>query len=187
MADSTQDIYAPSSARTAYTVIRSSRRTVALEITADLQVVVRAPQRMSARHIEQFVRDHEGWIAAHMAAQQRRQEASRARQVTPEQEIALRQQAAEIIPARVAYYSALMGVVPTGVRITSARKRFGSCSGKNSLCFSWRLMQYPPEAIDYVVVHELAHIRHHDHGRAFYALIEQYLPDHRERRRLLID
>lgn len=172
---------------TEYTLIRSSRRTLALEITAALQVVVRAPQHMSAQRIERFVREHEEWIAAHMAIQQRRQAAAAARQVTPEQEAALRRQAAEVIPARVAHYGALMGLTPTGIRITSARKRFGSCSSKNSLCFSWRLMQYPPEAIDYVVVHELAHIRHHDHSRAFYALIEQYMPDHRARQRLLID
>ena len=172
---------------TEYTLIRSSRRTLALEVTADLQVVVRAPWHMSAQCIEQFVREHEEWIATHMVIRQRRQAAAAARQVTPEQEAALRRQAAEVIPARVAHYSALMGLIPTGVRITSARKRFGSCSSKNSLCFSWRLMQYPPEAIDYVVVHELAHIRHHDHSRAFYALIERYMPDHRARQQLLID
>ena len=78
-----------------------------------------------------------------------------------------------------------MGLVPAGIKITSARTRFGSCSGKNSICFSWRLMLYPPEAIDYVIVHELAHIRHHDHSLAFYALIEQYLPDWKARMKLL--
>lgn len=78
-----------------------------------------------------------------------------------------------------------MGLVPAGIKITSARTRFGSCSGKNSVCFSWRLMLYPPEAIDYVIVHELAHIRHHDHSPAFYALIEQYLPDWKVRMKLL--
>ena len=78
-----------------------------------------------------------------------------------------------------------MGLTPTGIRITSARTRFGSCSGKNSICFSWRLMLYPPEAIDYVVVHELAHIRHHDHSPAFYALVERYMSDWRDRMKLL--
>lgn len=170
-----------------YTVVRSDRRTLGLEIGADLRVIVRAPRRLSARAIDRFVREHEEWIATHMAIQQRRQQAAQAREVTPEQERALRRLAAEVIPARVAHYSALMGLTPSGVRITSARKRFGSCSGQNSLCFSWRLMQYPPAAIDYVVVHELAHIRHHNHSREFYALIERYMPDHRERRRLLGD
>ncbi len=168
-----------------YELIRSSRRTLALEITADLRVVVRAPHLCSKREIERFVVSHERWIARQREVQRARAAAAAARQVTPEEEAHLRALAAEVIPARVAHYSALMGLVPTGVRITGAQKRFGSCSGKNRLCFSWRLMQYPPEAIDYVVVHELAHIRHHNHSAAFHALVAQVLPDHRERRALL--
>ena len=54
-------------------------------------------------------------------------------------------------------------------------------SGKNSLNFSYRLMMYPKEAIDYVVVHELAHIKHHNHSADFYKLIEQYMPDYKKR------
>ena len=78
-----------------------------------------------------------------------------------------------------------MGLRPAGVTITGAEKRFGSCSAKNRICFSWRLMQYPEEAVDYVVVHELAHILHKNHGKAFYACVEEVLPDWRARRALL--
>ena len=78
-----------------------------------------------------------------------------------------------------------MGLNPTGIKITSAEKRFGSCNGKNSICYSWRLMQYPAEAIDYVVVHELAHIKHKNHGKEFYRLIENFLPDYKNREKLL--
>lgn len=170
---------------TDYELIRSSRRTLGLEITADLRVVVRAPYFCSKREIERFVAAHEDWIARHLVTQRERAERAAQRQVTPEQEARLRALAAEVIPARVAHYSRVMGLTPTSVRITSAQKRFGSCSSKNGLCFSWRLMQYPPEAIDYVVVHELAHIRHHNHSAAFHALVEKYLPDHRARRALL--
>ena len=78
-----------------------------------------------------------------------------------------------------------MGLEPTGIKITSAQKRFGSCNGKNSICYSWRLMLYPPEAIDYVVVHELAHIVHKNHGAKFYKLVAKYLPDYKERVKML--
>lgn len=172
---------------TPYTLIRSSRRTLGLEITADLQVVVRAPHRCSRREIQRFVDSHEEWIEKHMAVQQRRQQAALARQVTPEQEAQLRRMAAKHIPARVAHYGAIMGLTPNGIRITSAQKRFGSCSGENRLCFSWRLMQYPPQAVDYVVVHELAHIRHHNHSRDFWRLVESVMPDYRARQALLRD
>ena len=102
-----------------------------------------------------------------------------------EEEARLKTLAKEVIPPRVAHYGSIMGIVHTSVKITSAKTRFGSCSAKNGLCFSWRLMQYPMEAVDYVVVHELAHIVHKSHGKACYALIGSGLPDYPERRKLL--
>ena len=170
-----------------YTLIRSSRRTLGLEITADLQIIVRAPKRCSQRQITDFVHRHEGWIREHFAIQQRRAAAAAARAVTPEQEAQLRLRAKAYIPERVALYAPLVGVTPAGVKITSAQKRFGSCSGKNRLCFSWRLMQYPPEAIDYVVVHELCHIHHHNHSAAFWAAVAAVMPDYKQRQALLRD
>ena len=89
------------------------------------------------------------------------------------------------ISDRVAYYAVRMGVEPRSVKITSAKTRFGSCSPKNGLCFSTRLIPHSDAAIDYVVVHELAHIRQKNHGAAFYREIEKILPDYRDRIRLL--
>ena len=168
-----------------YTLICSSRRTLALEITRDLQVIVRAPLRCPQREIDRFVDSRRDWIADKLALQQRRADARAAMEPTPEQEVILRRRAAELIPQRVAYYAPLMGVTPTGIKITSARTRFGSCSGKDSLCFSWRLMLYPPAAVDYVVVHELAHIRHHNHSREFWNFVESVMPDYPARQSLL--
>ena len=74
-----------------------------------------------------------------------------------------------------------MGVTPTALKITSARTRYGSCSGKNSINFSLFLMEKSARAIDYVVVHELAHIKQHNHSPAFYKEIEKILPDYKER------
>ncbi len=170
-----------------YKVIRSDRRTLSLEIGAEGAPLVRAPRRCPEREIERFVESHTEWILRHQERWWRRQAAQAARQVTPQQEETLRRQAAQVIPGRVEVFAARMGVIPAGVKITSARKRFGSCSGKNGLCFSWRLMQYPPEAVDYVVVHELAHIRHHDHSAAFWAFVAETMPDYRARQALLRD
>ncbi len=166
-----------------FELIRSSRRTLALEITADCQVVVRAPLRASRAHIDEFVANHKQWIETHMARQRARRD-NHPEPTEQEREAYIRR-AMEELPGKVARYSAEMQLYPTGITITGARKRFGSCSGKNRICFSWRLMQYPEEAIDYVVVHELAHIRHKDHSRAFYDCVAQVMPDWRERRALL--
>ena len=89
------------------------------------------------------------------------------------------------LPQRVEYYGGLMGLMPLGISITGARTRFGSCSSAGRICFFWRLMQYPDEAVDYVVVHELAHLAYMNHSRDFYALIEKYMPDYRRRKKLL--
>ena len=166
-----------------YTLIRSRRKTLALEITRDAKLVVRAPLRCPQREIDRFLQQKEQWIALHMAKMQARRESHP--EPTAEQEAALRQKAKEILPALVAQYAARMGVEPAGITFTGARTRFGSCSPKNRLSFSFRLMEYPMEAIEYVVVHELAHIRHKNHGADFYKEIQLVLPDWRERNALL--
>lgn len=167
-----------------YELIRSRRKTLALEITRDCRVVVRAPLRTSRSQIDTFVRSHEDWIAKHLETQRRRAELAPPAP-SPEELAALKERARAVLAHRVAYWSKVTGLVPTGMRITAARTRYGSCSGKNSLSFSCFLVNYPPQAIDLVVVHELCHIRVKNHGPAFYALLEQYLPDYRERKQLL--
>ena len=168
----------------AYELIRSRRRTLALEITRDCRVLVRAPLRASKTRIDEFVAAHEDWIALHLARQRRR--AAEAPPPPTQTDIAaLKARAKEVLPPKVAYWAGVMGVRPTGVKITTAQKRYGSCSGKYSLCFSCFLMRQPEAAIDLVVVHELCHIREKNHGPAFYALLAQYLPDYKERKKLL--
>ena len=166
-----------------YTLIRSSRRTLSLEITRDLTVLVRAPMWASKVQIDRFVEQHETWIKTHMEKQ--RQRVRNHPEPTEEEKKALIARAKKELPERVAHYAAVMGVHPTGITITGARKRYGSCSGKNRLCFTWRLMACPDDAIDSVVVHELAHIVHKNHGPAFYALVESVMPDYHERKKKL--
>ncbi len=166
-----------------YKIIRSDRKTVSIEINDNLEVVVRAPRLMSRVHIKIIVDKHQKWIETHL----KKKEIEMSRKITlSDSEIEkLKAKAKEILPQKIEHYSALMGVTPTGIKITSAKKRFGSCSGKNSLCFSFYLFQYPDDAIDYVVVHELAHIKHHDHSKEFYAFIESVMPDYKEKEKML--
>lgn len=167
-----------------YELIRSRRKTLALEITKDCRVLVRAPLRLSQARIDSFVESHAAWITKHL--EQQRQRATSAPPPPTAREIeTLKAKARSILPEKVTHWSQIMGVSPTGLKITTAQKRYGSCSGKNSLCFSCFLMRCPEEAIDLVVVHELCHIREKNHGPRFYALLEQYLPDYKERKKLL--
>ena len=160
-----------------YTVIRSGRKTVAITIASDGKVIVRAPYLVSDKKIKDFVESKAEWIAEKSELAKKKHE--KTAELTPEDERKYINMASDILPDKVKHYADIMGLYPDGVRITSARKRLGSCSGKNSICFSWRLMLYDDDVIDYVVVHELAHIKHKNHGRDFYAFIERYLPDYR--------
>ena len=166
-----------------YKLIRSKRKTISLQIDENCKLVVRAPYYVPKSEIDKMVSGHSEWIEKHMPAARKRME--QAGRITPELMKELTEKAKREIPPRVWHYASLMGVEPAGIRITGARKRFGSCSGRNSLCFSCLLMLYPQQAIDSVVVHELAHIRHHDHSKAFYDFILSVMPDYREREKIL--
>ncbi len=96
-----------------------------------------------------------------------------------------RQQARRVIDARVAFFAERHQFNYKKIRISSARTRWGSCSSKGTLSFSWRLILTPPDVIDYVVVHELAHTVHHNHSKRFWKLVENLLPDYRGRQKRL--
>lgn len=164
-----------------YQLIRSSRKSITMEITNDLEVLVRAPQRMSRREIDRYVEYWDQWITETM--EKRRIWLQTHPQPQEEDIPRLREEAREYFTRQVEHYSAIMGLHPTGIKITSGQKRLGSCNWKGGLCFSWRNMLYPEEAREYLVVHELAHLRHMDHSKSFYALVEQYMPDWKERRK----
>lgn len=166
-----------------YTLIYSKRKTLSLTVQPDCTVLVKAPTGYPQAKIARFVQAHEQWIVRATARQKRRAEAENA--LTEKRIQELRALAEIEIPRRVEYFAKQMGVQPTGIKITSAKTRFGSCSAKDSLCFSWRLMLYPPEAIDYVVVHELAHIKEKNHAPAFYKVVASVLPDYKAREKLL--
>ena len=97
----------------------------------------------------------------------------------------LRQQALAVLQERTAHYAELMGVVYQSVKLSSAAKRWGSCSIKGNLNFSWRLVFYPLAVLDYVVVHELAHRKYMNHSKEFWAEVKKHCPEYKERKNVL--
>ncbi|KZX17359.1 M48 family metallopeptidase [Methanobrevibacter filiformis] len=95
--------------------------------------------------------------------------------------------AKEHILSRVIHFKEEMNVEPTGFRITSAKTRWGSCSGKNSINFTWKLVMADDEIIDYVVVHELSHIKEHNHSKNFWKEVEKIIPDYNVKKEKLKD
>ena len=165
-----------------YKVIYSNRRTISLSIK-DEKLIVRAPYGTLKGRIDSVVLEHSAWIMKHINKQKQRNETLG--ELTEDRIKALRRAAKETLPIKVEYYSRIMGLKYGRITITSAKTRFGSCSSKGNLSFSYLLMLYPDSAIDYVVVHELAHLKEMNHSPRFYKIIEEVLPDYKERKKLL--
>ena len=162
-------------------VIRSKRKTLALQILPDGQVVVRAPLRVSQREIRAFTAAHEDWIARHRAQVLARAERRPpVEKLTAEELRALAEQAKRVVPERVAYYAPRVGVRYGRITIRSQHTRWGSCSAQGNLNFNCLLMLSPPEALDSVVVHELCHRLVPNHSPQFYAEVLRVYPEYRK-------
>ena len=165
-----------------YEIIRSKRRTMSLQVKRDGRVIVRAPLKLDVDVIKSFVLKHLDWI-------KKKQELVKnvhvAEDFDKNQIKTLKEQTKKIVEPILKKYSSSMGVSYEKVSINSAKTRFGSCSSKKSLNFSFRLALYPYEAVEYVCVHELAHLKEMNHSKKFWQIVERYLPDYKERKKLL--
>jgi predicted metal-dependent hydrolase len=171
-------------------LIRSKRRSISIEITPDARVIVRAPKYASVSEINRVIGEKADWIDKHLRQMQERQK-QRLENPQPEltkQEIKLlTTKAKRIIPQRVRYYAQIMGLEYGRITIRMQKSRWGSCSSKGNLNFNCLLMRTPDEIIDYVVVHELCHLKEMNHSERFWAEVEKIFPDYKERRKWLKD
>jgi len=206
-------------------VIRSRRRTIALVITPEARLIVRAPLRTPEALIDEAVQKKAGWIRKKMAEIRQRPQAIPhayeegeifwflgrpyplhisedergiiertdrlvvSRNARPDIPGAIRRwyidEAKKEIHARCMYFSMMTGYSPQSIAISGAQQRWGSCSTRGSLNFSWRLIQAPLAIVDYVIVHELVHLRQHDHSKKFWATVQGLMPDYKRRRQWL--
>jgi predicted metal-dependent hydrolase len=208
-------------------IVRSKRKTISLLVTAEGELIVRAPHKLSEASIHAFVEQKAGWVENKQAMMETRRllhrpplfeegemilylghyyrltRSHRHGDVTAADDCLYipmhttdlkqavlawyRQEAARLFPRRAELYSHSMGVGPTSLRISEAARRWGSCSSKGAVNLSWKLIMCPLPVIDYVVVHELAHLKHHDHSSHFWALVKKTTPDCDQYRQWLKD
>lgn len=170
------------------TIIRSNRRTMAIQVNSDLTVTVRAPVRASRKEIERMLQEKESWIQKSIQKFREREISYEAEAIEPLSDADMKRlagQAMDYIPGRVAYFARQAGVDYGRITIRSQKTRWGSCSSKGNLNFNCLLMLTPPEVIDYVVVHELCHRKEMNHSRAFWEEVAKILPGYREQVRWL--
>ncbi len=171
------------SAPAPYRVIRSRRRTLALEITPRGEVLVRAPLRASEAAIRGFVQGRQDWIESHLAlVQARMADYASQPKLTEAQREELRQRSKPVFEARADHFAPLLGVSRGRITVRTQRSRWGSCSAAGNLSFNALLLLAPPEVLDYVVVHELCHRKEMNHSPRFWAEVERLVPDWRTRR-----
>lgn len=171
-----------------YEIIYSTRRTTAIQITRDGRVVVRAPRRCPRSFIDAFVHEKEKWILKHLnefRTQKVMDDTEKRPPLSEKDRARYISIARDIFTKKTEYYARIMGVTFGRISIREQKTRWGSCSSKGNLNFNWRLIFAPEEVLDYIVVHELAHRREMNHSKAFYAIVENVLPDYKARRKWL--
>lgn len=170
-------------------VIRSKRKTLAIEIRPDMRVVVRAPEKIPQNEIMKFVEEKQNWIKKHLVQMYFKAEEIKKQKKEPAFTNAdiekLCQKALSVIPDKVKYYAEIMGVTYGRITIRNQKTRWGSCSSKGNLNFNCLLMLMPDKVLDYVVVHELCHLKQMNHSKKFWMEVERYMPDYRNYRKWL--
>lgn len=211
-----------SESRFHYQLKRSSaRRTLALRITAEGEITVNAPLRLSQAHIESFLREHADWLRERLEKHKTNTfswangitlpwlgstlelhwnpgHADKPRiqggqlhlggdwaRVQTDVVLAYQQAALPYFKTRLAEHARRMGVAPPTLRLSNARTRWGSLSPKGGISLNWRLIKAPPAIIDYVICHELAHLRQRNHSPAFWREVATLFPNYAEARKHL--
>ena len=164
-------------------IVRTSRKTMALQIEEDGQVTVRVPRTVTEAQAEEFARRHGEWILK--TRKRVLQNASWRRSYTEAEKQTGKQRLSRKLEERLPLFASVMGVSYGRVSIRDQRTRWGSCSSKGNLNFNCRLLFVPDRIVDYVVIHELAHRRFMNHSKAFWKEVEKYMPDYKEQKKLL--
>jgi len=167
-------------------VIRSRRRTLALQVRQSGEVVVRAPLFVREQEVRRFVEEHLAWIEKQQrklacAAEQRRE----IQPLSKAELSGLTEQARRDLTERARLFAPRVGVTYGRISIRHQKTKWGSCSSKGNLNFNCLLMLAPEEVRDYVVVHELCHRKQMNHSEAFWAEVERVLPEYRQARKWL--
>ncbi len=167
-------------------ILRSKRRTLALHIRPDGRLVVRAPQYVDEPQIHRFIHQNTPWIEkTRQRVLDKQRLAEEWRVQFPLEDSHYKAQALPLFKERCDLYAAKMGVSYKKIALSDATTRWGSCSPQGRLRFNWRLVLAPREIVDYVVVHELAHLKELNHSKRFWDFVKGAAPHYRAAKKWL--
>lgn len=161
------------------TIIRSRRKTLALQIAADGRVIARAPMRMPEAEIRRFCEEKRQWIESkRQQVLGERRQADEQGIFTAEELQRLTARTRSLVTQRAAYYAPLLGVTYARISVRRQHSRWGSCGTNGNLSFHCLLALMPSEVADYIVVHELCHRKQMNHSPAFWREVARILPNY---------
>lgn len=166
---------------------KSFRKTISLSIEDDGVVLVRAPRFLTNAQIEKFIKEKSNWLKKSLKkVSDRNDKAKRFNDLLdPNKTKEYRERARTLLKDRTDHFAQKHNLDYSGIRISSAKTRWGSCNHRNGLNFNWKILFAPPEVQDYLVTHELAHTVHRNHQREFWRLVEKMHPQFKESRKWL--
>ncbi|HZP12057.1 MAG TPA: SprT family zinc-dependent metalloprotease [Nevskiaceae bacterium] len=165
--------------------VSSQARSIRIEIRSGDEVLLVIPRRASRAMAHAFLRSRLAWIERKLDEHRRRETQRIAIPVPALSARQLREQARSTARALIATEAPPMGVKSNGLRIADQKTLWGSCGRNGTISLSWRLALAPPEVFRYVVIHELAHLQHRNHGPRFWALVARQMPEFEAHRRWL--
>ncbi len=183
-------------------LIRSKRRTISLIINREGALVVRAPIKTSLEYINKIIEKKDAWIKKQQNKIKTRLEQNKQNKFIEKDGIlflgkriiptGLNLENKELVKIwykkntlifmkeKLDFFTKKFGLKYNKIKITSASKRWGSCSGKGNINFSWKLIMAPQEIVEYVIIHEIAHLRHKNHSQKFWKFVEEMMPDYKK-------
>ncbi|MBO4309824.1 MAG: M48 family metallopeptidase [Lachnospiraceae bacterium] len=172
--------------RIEYKIIRSSRRTMAIEIKPDGQILVRIPNRVSDAQARKFVESKADWIKKTLLKiESRAQNEAPIVKFTDTELKIIKKKAKKEIPVLVDMYASKIGVSYNRISIRAQKTLWGSCTAEGNLNFNCLLVLLPERIMRYVVVHELCHRKEMNHSKRFWYEVSKIIPDYRELRKQL--
>lgn len=158
---------------------------VELKVAAQMDLLGGIDRGRGTRGMRNALATRDGWIARRGSVLRVVSLALTHTAPRPLVETWYRREAKRRLPRRMAPYQRWLGVDPKRVSIRAQRTRWGSCSSQGTICLNWRLLLLPTDLCDYILVHELCHLRHLDHSARFWKLVSSVFPDYEERERRL--
>ncbi len=166
-------------------IIYSKRRTVSISVSDNGYVLVRAPKSLSESKVRQYMDKNKAWITKKLAENKTQQEKMKNFVYSKTEISKLKKEARQMLEKRVFEISKDMELDYRKFRLSGAGKRWGSCSNKKTISLNWRLIFAPKDIVDYVTIHELAHLRHMNHSKKYWTFVSKYDPDYKSHRKWL--